>query len=46
MALSLELADSIYCSFSLKRFPVWFILFDLPFIITPCLVVAVQPYVE
>ena len=36
----------IRCRFFLKRFPVCFNLFVLPFLVTPCLVVAVQPCME
>ena len=37
---------SSYCRFLLKRFPICFNLFVLPFLITLCLVVAVQPCME
>ena len=44
MALSLELTDN--CRFFLKRFPVCFNPFVLLFLVSPCLVVAVQPCME
>ena len=34
------------CRFFLNRFPVCFNLFVLPFLVTPCLVVAAQPCME
>ena len=48
VALSLELTDILTenCKFSRNRFPVWYNLYVLLFLLTPCLVVAVQPYME
>ena len=37
---------SFNCRFLLNRFPVCFNLFVLPFLVTPCLVVAVKPCME
>ena len=37
---------SFICSFFLNRYPVCFNLFVLPFLVTPCLVMAVQPCME
>ena len=37
---------SFKCRFFLNRFPACFNLFVLPFLVTPCLVVAVQPCME
>ena len=41
VALSLELPEIFNCRFFLNRFPVWFNLFVLVFLVTACLVVAV-----
>ena len=38
--------NTFNCRFFLKRFPVCCNLFVLLFLVTPCLVVAVQPFVE
>ena len=46
VALSLELPEIFNCRFFLNRFPVWFNLFVLDFLVTACLVVAVQPCME
>ena len=40
------LHTSFNCRFFLNRFPACFNLFVLPFLVTPCLVVAVQPCME
>ena len=44
--LSLELTDTFKCTFVLDRFPVYFNLFVLLFLIIPCLVVTVQSCME
>ena len=36
----------INCSFFVKRFPTCFNFFVLLFLVTPCLLLAVQPYME
>ena len=41
-----RIKTSFNCRFFLKRFPVCFNLFVLLFLVTPCLVVAVQPSME
>ena len=46
MALSLELTNTYNCRFFVKRFPVCFNIFVLLFLVTPCLVMAVQPCME
>ena len=46
MALSLELTNTYNCRFFVKRFPVCFNIFVLLFLVTPCLVVALQLWIE
>ena len=46
LALSLELTDISNCRFFLNRFPVCFTLFVILFLVTQCLMMAVQPCIE
>ena len=46
MASSVELTDTLNCRFFLNRFPVCFNLFVHIFLVTSCLILAVQPCME